>query len=201
MVVLQKSVSHFSLSKYPLGGFKELFSLSLPVSIVLLSGALMGFCDRLFLSYDSLENLEGCVDAAFLCYLFQISLIFGARTTQIFVGECFGSNRFHDVGSYVWQMIWLSLFSMVFTLPLGRVAELLFFRGTVVEEAGTTYFRCLMSFNFLFPLATALSSFYIGRGKINIIFWSTLISNIVNLILDPIFIFGLPGWNGCVPFK
>ncbi len=182
------------LTKHPTGSLRELITLSIPITFLLLSSSLMGFIDRLFLSRLSLISFEGCVNASYLCQIFQICLSFCTTITQVFVGQCLGSKQEHKAGRYVWQMIWFSLFSMAFTIPVSHFAEKLFFTGTSIEETGTTYFRCLMWFNFLYPLGTAVSGFYFGLGRMKTVMWYTLIANAFNALLDPIFIFGIKGW-------
>jgi len=51
----------------------------------------------------------------------------------------------------------------------------------------------MMFISLPFVLLNALSAFYIGQGKTSIIRWLALLGNGVNLILDPILIFGIPG--------
>ena len=55
-----------------------------------------------------------------------------------------------------------------------------------------------MAFNFLFPLGSTLSSFYIGIGKGRVVLWATLAINIINLGLAPLLIFGIVPW---IPVK
>ncbi len=195
MFCLQKEPSAASISNYPLASLQELWWLSLPAILMLFSGSLMSFCDRLFLTHDSLASLEACVNASFLSLAFQMCLMYWTGMAQVFVGQCIGAGQLQRVGSYVWQMVWLSLFSMGITLPLSSLAEYIFFRGTLIEEQGGIYFRCLMAWNFLFPLGAALSSFYLGRGKVLRILWATIAVNLLNIILDPLLIFGIPGWT------
>ncbi len=151
----------------------------------------MGFCSRLFLSYYSLDAMQGCTCALYLCTLFQHPCMRLAASAQVFVGLFQGSNTVDRMGEYIWQMIWFSLFSMVITLPLGLFVAPGFFEGSAIKESGLSYFNVLLFANFLFPLGTALSCFYVGQGKTKVIFWSTLVSHIVNILLDLILIFGI----------
>lgn len=189
---LPASAQPLSLSRFPSASLRELIYLSAPITFILFSGNLMGFCDRLYLARYSIESLEGCVNASYLAQLFQLCLSFLTSTVQVFVGQCIGAKLFNRVGAYVWQMIWISLLSLVITLPMGFVAESLFFSGTSVVAEGTAYFRWLMPFNFLFPFGAALSAFYFGQGKMQIVMWATFIANAFNVLLDPLLIFGIP---------
>jgi len=159
----------------------------------LFSASLMGFCDRIFLAHYGLEAMEGSVSAGYLCMLFQLPLIRLVSMSQVFVGLFYGSKRPGKIGPAVWQMIWLSLFSMLFTLPLSQFVAPFFFGGTAVQEQATIYFNTLMIANFLFPLGTTLSCYFMGRGKMRIIFLTTLLSHGLNIGLDYVFIFGIDG--------
>lgn len=178
------------LTKFPTASLRELAYLSLPLILSLFSASFMGFCDRLFLANYSLEAFEQSVSAGLLCILFQQPLIRITSMTQVFVGLYRGSNQVSQIGGAVWQMIWLSLLSMIVTLPFSHFVTPFFFHGKVVQDLADTYFQVMMVVNFLFPLATALSSYFIGQGKMRVIFLTTLISHGLNIGLDYLFIFG-----------
>lgn len=180
-------------SKHSLASLRQLISLSIPSFFTLMSGSLMGFFDRLFLARDGLENLEGTIGAIYLCQIFQICLSFCASVTQVFVGQSIGAGEKGSVGSYVWQMIWFSLGSVFWILPLSFCVEHLFFQDLLFDQ-GIIYYRCLMLFNFLFPLGAALSGFYLGQGKMRFIMWASFAANVLNILLDYILIFGISGW-------
>lgn len=181
------------LTRHPLGSVRELIELSLPLILSLFTASFMGFCNRLFLAHYSLESLEASVSAVYLCTLFQNPCIRITSVVQVFVGLFHGAKKLDQIGPYVWQMIWFSVLSMAFTLPLSGIIAPFFFNGTAIKELSTTYFATLMAANFLFPLGAALSSFFIGRGKTRIILYSTLSAYALNVLLDYLLIFGIPG--------
>lgn len=180
------------LTRYPSASLRELFRLSLPLILVLLSSCLMGFCDRLFLAHYSLESFEGCVNAVYLCSVFQLPCIRISSMAQIFVGFHKGAHHPHLIGPCIWQMIWFSFLSMLITLPLGLVVAPFFIGGTTIEQPAMTYFHSLMSINFLFPLAAALSSFYIADGRTKPLIIATLVAQGLNILFDYLLIFGIP---------
>lgn len=186
-------VVHQSLTKFPKASFRELLFLCLPLIFSLFSASFMGFCDRLFLAHYSLEALEGTVCATYLCMLFQQPVIRISAMAQVFVGLQLGANQKDQIGATVWQMIWVSLLSMIVTLPASQFVAPFFFNGTSVQETASTYFFTLMAMNFLFPLGMAISSYFIGQGRTGIILLTMLISHSVNIGLDYFFIFGIDG--------
>jgi MATE family multidrug resistance protein len=182
-----------SLTKHPTASLRELFSLALPLILVLLSGCLMGFCDRLFLAHYSLEAFEGCVNAIYLCIIFQLPCIRITSMAQVFVGFHKGAGNSNLIGQCVWQMIWFSLLSMLITFPLGKLVGPLFLSGTAIEKPALTYFDTLMIVNFLYPLGVALSSFFIAEGKTKALVIATLASHALNILFDFLLIFGVEG--------
>lgn len=181
------------LTSYPTASLRELFTLSFPLILSFFSTSFMSFCSRLFLSNFSMEALQGCTCAIYLCGLFQVPCMRLTSTAQVFVGLYKGANSPLRIGPCIWQMVWFSLLSMVVTLPLGLWLAPSFFDGTPIKSSGLEYFNVLLYFNFLFPLGTALSCFYIGRGKMKIIFLTTLIIHGINIFLDYLLIFGIQG--------
>ena len=178
------------LSRYPLGSFRELLTLSTPLVFACLSASLLGFCDRLFLSHYSLEAWTAASTSSYIAFLYQMMLSVIAMIAQSFIAQHIGAKRPSNVGPIVWQMIWFAFLSMLITYPSSFLAEM-YFRGTEVEGPALAYFRPMALFNFLFPLNAALSAFFIGRGKTRIILYANISIQLVNIALDYLLIFGI----------
>lgn len=152
----------------------------------------MLFTDRLLLSQHSLHALEVCTAAQALVILFQLPCIRIASISQVFVGQYLGASQLSLIGPAIWQMIWFSFLSMFIVIPLGYGLQPLFFTPSRVPEGGD-YFQLLLWMNFLFPLGSALSCFYLGIGKNKMIIYSQLITHLIHIILDYLLIFGIEG--------
>jgi MATE family multidrug resistance protein len=182
-----------TLNKTPAEGiWKELLALFFPIITVLFLGSFVGSIERICLARHSLEALNGGVQAICALQFFQLTCIVFANMTQVFIGEHLGSNEFSKVGNRVWQMIWLSLLSMMIIFPLSTVTAPFFFKGTEHKDISSAYFQVLISGNFLFPLGAALSAFFLAQGKRWIVVWSSIGAYILNLALDLLLIFGIP---------
>ena len=181
-----------SLTKYPIASLRELIYLAFPIILTTLSSSLLTFFDRLFLSYYSTEAWKASTVAGDLAFFFQIFCILLVMTAQVFVGQYQGANKTEKIGPLIWQMIWFSLLSMIITFPMSLFSES-FFHGTEIEAPATLYFRCLALSNFLYPLAAALTTFFLGRGKTKIILISNISIHIINILLDYLLIFGVKG--------
>jgi MATE family multidrug resistance protein len=172
---------------------KELWKISFPLMIAMLSTFTMLFVDRLFLSQYSNEALRAAVTAG----TFGWSLILGwmtlATLCEVFVAQLNGAKKWNELADPVWQMIWLSLISLAFFLPMAfYAAPLIYPLDTMPLEC--VYFKWMM---FTGPLAVFLASvtaFYIGQGKSHVAKWWSIIGNSINILFDALLIFGVKGW-------
>lgn len=172
------------------GSLKELCAISFPLMLSLMSSSLMFFADRLFLAQFSLEAHNAAASAGNIVSFLQFPFICTVCIAEVFVGKCAGAGDNRNVGSYVWQMLWLSLLSLVFFLPIGVFGGDILFSGSRYEHLEIEYFQLLMYSGPIFCFAGALSTFYIGRGELRFITFWTITANIVNAGLAAVLIQG-----------
>lgn len=171
--------------------FFALFKRFSILSLVFLSGNLIEFVNAIFLSYYSLDAFEAATAALYLCFFIQAPLIHMGSMTQVFVASRYGKKEYRKIGPIVWQMIWVMCLSIFFIIPLGFIAKNLAFGGTLVETLSTQYLNILIPVSFLFPLGTVLSSFYIGQGKSAFVLKMTILSHLINAVLNYLLIYGI----------
>lgn len=185
--------TYATLTKHPEGSLRELFTLAAPLMLSSLSAMSMIFIDRLILARYSLAAMNAAVSAGLVSVVIVFSIVTIASIAEVFVGQYNGAKKLHRVGEPVWQMIWFSLFAMSLFLPLGLFGGSLLLAPLHYEDFGLPYFQWFMFFGAAFPLVAALASFYIGLGKVKLIMFSTIAANILNIALDILLIFGVPG--------
>lgn len=173
---------------YP--NLKRFSVIFLPIMLVLGLIAITGYVERLFLARYSTEALAGSLNGFFLARVFQAACLSVIVVGQAYVGLYHGANQNKSIGSCVWQLMWFSVFSILFVVPVGFLAEKYLFGDTAIAHAESSYFTLLCGFNFLYPLGNALSAFYLGRGKSWPIAFLTISICILNVILDIVLIFG-----------
>lgn len=178
------------------GDLRALIRISIPLMLFLFCEALTSFCERIFLSYHSIDGVRASLSASYLATIFQSPCVAIAVMAQVFVGFYQGSNEHKRIGPCVWQLIWFAILSFLITLPISYLISSWYFKGTVIEAGGVEYFMILSFGNFLFPLSTALSSFYLGRGKTLLVTSLMLASYALKLVLNWLLIFGI---NGIIP--
>lgn len=114
---------------------------------------------------------------------------------QIKVGQAFGAGRKEEAGEYAASAIWLAL---LYGIPLALTIFLLanpFIRvlglnGSDVIQDGITYLT-IVSVGILFSFVNqVLTGIFTAIGNSTISFKATAIGLVVNIVLDPVLIFG-----------
>lgn len=182
------------LTRHAPASVRELLTISIPLMIASLSGLLMNFCDRLILAHYSTDAMNAAVTAGMAANVFSYAAVEVAIIAEVFVGRYNGAQEFYKAAWPVWQMIWFSLAMAVIFLPIGIFLGPLIVSTTAFDGLALPYFQIWMGFAFLFPLGASLSAFFIGIGSVKIVTIATLLSNVVNIILDYLLVFGIPNW-------
>lgn len=180
-----------NLTKYRPGSIAEVATISLPLMLAVLSTSLMMFVDRLMLAQFSMSAMNAAVVGGMTAALFQYGAIGVATIAEVFVGRHNGEGSRQRCAHSVWQMLYFSLLSGVVFFPLACWGN-----GVLSSElpGAQSYFRILMAFGPLYPAGAALSAFFVALGRVRIIAIVTIVSNLVNILLDGVLIFGWSPW-------
>ncbi len=169
---------------------RTLLKISLPLMVSYLSMFAMMFVDRAFLAQLSTDALNACVKAGMLGWTINLGFVTLASMAEVFVAQYNGAKAYSKLGVPVWQMLWMALFSLATFIPMAMwCGDLIYGASTLAS----TYFKWIVLFGPFYVMLSALSAFYIGQGKTMIITVLAVVGNAVNVVLDPIFIFGIPG--------
>jgi multidrug resistance protein, MATE family len=180
------------LTKYREGGLRELWTLSFPLMISMLSGNLMQFADRVILARYSTEAMNAAGAAGMAAMLFLYGVIAVASIAEVFVGQYNGAGQQRRVARPVWQMLWLTLFSWPLFLLVARYGGPYLLGDYHYETMGLPYFQWTMALGPALPAVAALSSFFVGLGKTRLVMWLTLLANAANVFLDLLLV---PQWG------
>lgn len=172
---------------------RELWKISLPLMISTLASLFMIFTDRVFLSRYSLGALNASVNAGTLAWALMAGVGMITAMSEVFVAQYNGAQLYQRIGRPVWQMIWFVVFSLSFFIPMAIWGAPAIFAGDRYAELEIEYFRWLMVFGPSYALMTTFAGFYIGRGKTQIMIWLAITANVLNILLDWVLIFGIPG--------
>jgi MATE family multidrug resistance protein len=172
---------------------KELFKVSAPVMISFLSTLGMVFVNRIFLANYSIDALSATVSAGTLAFGITFGIQNLTLIASVFVAQLNGAKKEQELGKPVWQMIWLSFAAYLIVIPLAIIAKYTLFQHSHIAAQQILVFQCVMLISPLFALVGSLQSFYNGQGKTMVVTYISIIANAINIILDPIFIFGIKG--------
>ncbi|NGX43143.1 MAG: hypothetical protein K940chlam7_01434 [Chlamydiae bacterium] len=176
------------------GGIKELVKLVIPLLMISFSNLLFLLVEKIFLARLSVDAMNAAMASVYVCQVLQIPCVAIALMTQVYLGRLLGANQKGGVGPVVWQMIWFSALSMIVTVPAGLAYGSYYFHGSDFEGIIWPYFCLNLAINFMFPLSTTLSCFYIATRKIYFLFLVTVLSQVLKIVCGYLFIFGWGDW-------
>lgn len=182
---------NYQLTRYPVGSISEIWAVSWPLIVGLMSASLMLFVDRLLLARYSINSLNAATSSGTAAYSVILLFMGIAAISEVFVGRFHGESRVGELGKPVWQMIWFSLFTTPFFLLAGIFLPPVIFQGSPLYHEESAYFLMLMVYSPLFCLNVALAGFFVGSGKMKVVTLFCLVANVINVLLDFILIFGL----------
>jgi MATE family multidrug resistance protein len=178
------------LTRHPVGSLREVWAMSWPLMISLLSTSFMMFVDRLMLSKHSSAELNALVTGGLAYYIFLLLPMCICEISEVLVGRLHGEGSVQKIGRAVWQMV---LFAFILTPLFGIIAvfapDIVFYKSDNISNE-TIYFKTLMNFGPFVCASLAFSGFFIGTGKMRFIVYAMLLANIFNLILGYLLIFG-----------
>lgn len=171
----------------------ELIKFTLSLVLASLSVNLMLVTDRTILGLYSLDSMNASSLGG--NFVATVSFIFTsiAQIATVFVGQYNGRKEFDKIARAPWQMIYLGLASFLFFIPVAVFCDCFNLFPKYLEEEGLIYTRTLLTFSGFHVISISLSSFFIGRKQSYIVIFTFLIGNIINAILDYIFVFGIEG--------
>lgn len=178
------------LTNFPVGTTRELWSLSYPIMLSLLSVGAMILADRVYLAHLSIQAFNAVSEAEMFVTTLEFCLVTLASYAEVLVGKAFGARDFNKVARPVWTMIWTSLGSYLVFLPLIFGGSKILFKTCPNADLALEYFTTLCYFGPLYPLNAALSSFWVGRGRTGFVTCLVAFCSLFNIAVDPLFIFG-----------
>ncbi|HET9843982.1 MAG TPA: MATE family efflux transporter [Gammaproteobacteria bacterium] len=188
-----KSKDAKTLTRHPTGSIRELWTLSYPLMLSALSGTLMLFCDRIILAHYHTDAMNAAASASMVFFTFIFAGISIAGIAEVLVGQYNGAQKWEKIAEPVWAMIWFSSFLVIPFIGIGIFGSP-YLLANNMQEYGVPYLTGLMFSAPLFALVAALSAFFIGRGQVALVTYSVAIGNVLNFVLNLVFVFGVEGY-------
>jgi MATE family multidrug resistance protein len=172
---------------------RHVFDLAWPVAISMLSFTVMTLVDTLYvgrLGTTPLGGLGLATTLTFVSYSFGRGVLTGAK---VLIAQATGAGKTEAARRVAWQAIWMAgIFAAAIALiaPVARpLFGLMGADGAVVEHADAYFLVRVGGVPFVFTML-ALDSWFHGRGDTKTPMRANLIANAINIVLDPLLIFG-----------
>jgi multidrug resistance protein, MATE family len=177
-------------------GYVELLKVAYPLMVSMGSFTVMQFVDRIFLARWSAVSLQAVVPAGILSFTFVCGFMALAGYSNMFVAQFSGAKDPQGCARATAQSVYVALLCwplILLFIPVGQ--WLLRHSGhppAVIEEE-ITYLTILLLGGVAPPLGAAISGFFTGISRTLTTMYAAIAANVVNLVLDYVFIFGAWG--------
>ncbi len=179
------------------GGGRDVLRMAYPLVLSHMSFTLQTFVDRVFLTWYSPTAMAGAVTGMFAVWSVVGLFSTTGEYLTTFVAQYQGAGRPRRIGPAVWQGIYFALLAGVVLAALAPLAQPFFDwsgHDPSLREPEVEYARTLLAGGLPTVLMATLSSFYSGRGETLLVLRVNVVVTAVNLVLDPLMIFGLLGF-------
>ena len=171
----------------------QVLSLAWPVMVSLLSQTAMTMADVLYVSRLGTTPLAGIGLGTVAAYLL-VSAAFGLTGgVRVLVAQATGAGRHRQARVLAWQGLWLAAAVGLVGLVLAPVAHPLarvFGASPQVADQGARYLAWCLGGTGATVATLALTSWFQGRGDTRTPMVVAVLSNLLNIAMDPVFIFG-----------
>ncbi len=180
----------------PRGGWEAL-RLATPVILSSSCFALMNFADRIYMTWYDQRGMSAAFQAGCLLWGLLTLPIGISSFTNTFVSQYNGSGKKYRIGLVVWQGVFFGLAVGLLYLAATPFVERLF----IAMGAAPDMARMERNYWFFFSLGASaciahepLTSYFCGQRDMKTVMWIGIASVVMNVVLDPIFIFGINGY-------
>lgn len=176
------------------GSLSELLRIALPLILSSGSLSLMHVIDRIFLTWSSTAALAAAMPAGLLHWTVMSVFIGTATYVNTFVAQYDGAGKKDRVVASVWQGVYLAVVSgaclTAIFVPLSPAIFAAAGHEPEVQRLENAYFSILCFGAVPMILAAALSTFFSGRGRTQVLMWVNFAIASINIVLDYLMIFG-----------
>jgi putative MATE family efflux protein len=179
---------------------RAIFLLSVPMILEMIMESLFSVVDIIFVGKlgDEAIATVGLTEAVVII-VYSIGVGISMAATAL-VARRFGEKDFSKAGSATFQLLIFGVFSALIIGVLGWffAEDILILMGASDEvlRIGVTYTKIIFAGNIFIVLLFLINGAFRGAGQANLAMKTLWLSNGINLLLDPIFIFGLGSFEG-----
>ncbi len=174
---------------------KAVFMLSIPMILEMLMESIFALVDIIFVSRVSINAVAtiGLTESV-ITLVYAVAIGLSMAATAI-VARRVGEKNIEGAKQAAVQIIFLGISVAIFISVLGilypkEILSLMGAKSDLIEE-GYGYTKILLGGNATIMLLFLINAIFRGAGNASIAMWTLVLSNGLNIILDPVFIFGL----------
>lgn len=171
-----------------------IFLLAIPMILEMVMESIFAVVDIMFVSQVSIYAVAtiGLTESV-IALVYAISIGMGIAVTAL-VSRRVGEKNLADARSITVQAIYFGLGVSTFISIIGllyphRILQWMGAEPDLIQE-GFRYTQLMLAGNVSIMLLFILNGVFRGAGDAGIAMWVLVVSNVINIILDPIFIFG-----------
>lgn len=172
---------------------REVLRVALPLMISAGTFSLVLFADRTLLLWFDGESMSAAMAGGNLFWVLVCLPVGIASMTGAIISQYIGAKEDDQIGRFLWQAVWLALaMTPLFAVTAIFATSLFQWTGQPEELIGlqSTYLRLLMLGAAGIVMETALSGFFSGTERTNVIMWVSIGSGVLNFLLDLLMIYG-----------
>ena len=174
---------------------KAIFLLAIPMILEMLMESIFALVDIIYVSRVSVNAVAtvGLTESV-LTLVYAVAIGLSMAATAL-VARRTGERDNEGANQTAVQVIFLGIFISILISIVGilypkEILELVGGEPDLIEE-GYRYTQVLLGGNITVMLLFLINAIFRGAGNASIAMWTLILSNGLNIILDPIFIFGL----------
>ncbi|WP_203256782.1 MATE family efflux transporter [Hyunsoonleella ulvae] len=174
---------------------RAVFMLSIPMILEMLMESIFALVDIMFVSQVSVNAVAtiGLTESV-ITLVYAVAIGLSMAATAI-VARRVGEKDIQGASSAAVQVIFLGIAIAIIISVIGilypkDILSLMGGEPDLIEE-GYGYTKILLGGNVTIMLLFLINAIFRGAGNASIAMWTLVLSNGLNIILDPIFIFGL----------
>ena len=173
---------------------KAIFMLAIPMILEMLMESIFALVDIIYVSQVSVNAVAtvGLTESVLtLVYAVAIGLSMAATAVVARrIGEKDGEGANQTAVQVIFLGVFISLFiSIIGVLYPKEILSLMGGESSLIEE-GFGYTKIILGGNITVMLLFLINAIFRGAGNASIAMWALILSNGLNIILDPMFIFG-----------
>lgn len=186
-------MSYIQLTKAKPGSIKETALIIFPLMTTALSANFISFFDRIMLAHYSILAMNAVTIASIAISIYQYIIWSIVSVCEIFITESFTRKKLELINDIIFQVVLLCLVFLILTIPLSIFTGAWFLPSNY-QAIGLQYYKIMIYSAPLLGLVTVLASYFIGQGKLKIVVVSSILANVINILLDIVLIFGIKNY-------